>query len=335
MRAHEFIKEATDEQINDLRKLYDDGVSLSDIAGMFDTTTTTIKRWLNQSYPNRSKRQNPIDYSSINLEMIRQMLDQGMKSNEIALKINLPVDTVRNVIKNKFPDRVKKFVPKKLTADQIKDLRDAYDAGFTVAEIGTLIGKTPSQTGNLILQYYPDRKPRRVHAAKAATDDDKQKIIQMWNDGSTIKVIANAVGVDHTTVSRWLNDEFGEDAIAREQQRRRETGGSIRIGHKVTPEMREKMRELYVTGMTLSDIADRLGNVVDPRNVLANMVKEPDYKELRAKRDERTQSKVNTGSPATTKIYRPGTIGNRQHKGPGSKHTSGMFPSSKWGMYKP
>lgn len=273
--------------------------------------------------------------STVDLDTIKQMLDQGNTSTEISSAINLPVDKVRNIIKHRFPDRARKFVPKKLTPDEIKDLRDAYDAGYTLAEIGILIGRKPSQVGNLILQYYPERKPRRVHVAKAATDDDKQKTIQMWKDGSTIKVIANAVGVDHTTVSRWLNDEFGEDAIAREQQRRRETGGSIRIGHKVTPEMREKMRELYVTGMTLSDIADQLGNVIDPRNVLANMVKEPDYKELRAKRDERTQRKVNTGSPATTKIYRPGTIGNRQHKGPGSKHTSGMFPSSKWGMYKP
>ena len=205
-----------------------------------------------------------------------------------------------------------------------------------MAEIGIMLDRSYSQIGNLLMKYYPDRKPRIIHAAKAATDQDRVASIAMWNDGKGIKNIAKTVGVDADTVTRWLTDEFGEDGISKEQDRRRKTGGtSLRMPNKVTPEMREKMRELYVTGITLSDIADQLGNVIDPRNVLATMVKEPDYVELRAKRDERTQRKVNTGSPATTKIYRPGTIGNRQHKGPGSKHTSGMFPSSKWGMYKP
>ena len=276
-----------------------------------------------------------IEATDEQIDMIRQLVSQGKTSADIISAINLPVEQVRQILKSKFPDRVKKFVPAKLTADQIKDLRDAYDADYTLAEIGILIDRKPSQVGNLILQYYPDRKPRRVHAAKAATGDDKQKTIQMWKDGSTVKVIAKTIGVDHTTVSRWLNDQFGEDAVAAEQQRRRETGGSIRIGNKVTPEMREKMRELYATGMTLTDIADQLDNVIDPRNVLSNMVKEPDYNALRAMRDERMQRKVNTGSPTTTKIYRAGTIGNRLHKGPSSKHTSGMFPSSKWGMYRP
>lgn len=335
MRASEFIVEvvstATPERLEDLKKLYDSGTTIPDIAQLLDISTDTVKKWLNKVYPDRVKRQQPIE--NVDIELLKKLVDQGKTYTEIASIMGYPPKVVLSLIKRRYSDRPRKFTPIKLTPERLQGIKDAYDLGYSLKEIGTLFDTSPGQIGNIIAKFYTDRTPRIVHAAKAATQEDKKAAVDSWNAGNGIRNIANSLGVDSDTIINWLTDELGADAIKKEQERRKTVGGSLRTPNKVTPEIRDKIRELYVTGMTLNDIAIAIGGIIASRNVESAMTREPDYAELRAARDARKQ-KVKTGNAATTKIYRPGTIGNQRSKGAGSKHTHGMFPSSKWGMYK-
>lgn len=338
MRASEFIVEVastvTPERLEDLKKLYDSGTSNEEIAKLLDLNPSTVKKWLNTFYKDRVKRQTTSKID-VDVEQLKKLVDQGKTYREIAGIMGYEPDVMLKLIKNRYKDRTRKFTPVKMTPERLKDIKDAYDQGWSLKDIGELVGTSHSQIGNILTKYYPDRKPRIIHAAKAASPEDKTAAFDLWDSGIGIRGIAKKLGVDPDAIKNWLTDKYGQEAIDQEQERRRSTGGSsLRMPHKVTPEMKQKMRELYVTGMILRDIADALGNVVDPRTVLAAMSREPDFEELRAAREERTQA-IKKRGPTTTNIHRPGTIGNLRSKGPGSKHTHGMFPSSKWGMYKP
>lgn len=326
MRAWEFITEGakslTQDQIADLKKLFDDGTPNSDIAKLLDITPTELKKALTLYYPDRVKKRVP--RSDVDVEQLKQLVDQGKTHKEIADIMGLPSNVVMSLVKSRYKDRARKFTPVKMTPERLQDIKDAYDLGYSLKEMGQLFNTSGAQIGNILTKYYPERKPRLVHVAKAATQEDKAAAFELWNNGIGIRGIAKKIGVDADAIKNWLADQYGQDAVDQEQERRKTIGGSsLRMPNKVTPEMKEKMRKLYVTGMILRDIADALDNVVDPRTVLAAMSREPDFEELKAIRDERKQ-KVKMKMDATATIYRPGTIGNRRSKGPQNRHTWGV-----------
>ena len=84
-----------------------------------------------------------------------------------------------------------------------------------------------------------------------------------------------------------------------------------------------KIKELYVAGNTLRDISAHFDNLINHHSVHAAMKRQPDYAELRAKRDERTR-KVKHEPVATTKIHRPGVIDPQGVHGPNSRQRSGV-----------
>jgi transposase len=325
MRASEFIVEvvstATPERLEDLKKLYDSGTSNADIAKLLDISADTVTSWLNKVYPDRVKRRQPL--ANVDVELLKKLVDQRKTYAEISSIMGYPPKVVMSLIKSRYKDRPKKFTPVKLTPERLKDIKDAYDLGYSLKEIGILVNTGPSQVGNILVKYYPERTPRLVHAAKAATPEDKKLAIDSWNAGNGIKNIANSLGVDADAIINWLTDELGADAIKKEQERRKTVGGSLRTPNKVTPEIRDKIRELYVTGMTLDDIAIAIGGIIASRNVESAMTREPDYAELRAARDARKQ-KVKTGNVTTKKFTRAGERDNLRSKGPQNRHTSGV-----------
>jgi hypothetical protein len=228
-------------------------------------------------------------------------------------------DTVHEWKANTFIKEAEKDYDPKLISDVIQ----AYDLGFNVNDMMSLTGLKAGKIYYLLDKFYKNRKPRVIHAAKASTDDDRTSAVEQWNAGQSIKQIATSIGVDHTTVSRWLYDVFGKDAIDQEQQNRRSTGGSLHISKKITPELQAKIKELYLTGMSVDDIAAAIDNVIAPRNVYTAMKREPNFVELQAQREERKQ-KIKMKTNATATIYRPGTIGNRRSKGAGNRNTWGV-----------
>ena len=87
--------------------------------------------------------------------------------------------------------------------------------------------------------------------------------------------------------------------------------------------MLAKMRELYAAGKQLNHIADYFDNIIGITSIGPAMRRQPDYAELRAKRDENTR-KVKHSPVATTNKTPAGIGDNQRSKGPRSRHTSGV-----------
>jgi endonuclease YncB( thermonuclease family) len=213
--------------------------------------------------------------------------------------------------------------------DIIADVRKAYDLGYTMKEIGQLTDLTVPKVGYILDRYHKDRNKRIENIAQAATPEDKVEMARLWQDGENVRNIAKKFAVDTTTVERWLDEILGQGTVKKDVALKRSQPGTERIAGKVTPEMVQKMRELFKTGMIARDISASLGNVVVPRTVSLTLAKQPDYVELRAQWETNYRRKVRPKLSATTGIYRPGTIGNLRHKGPSSRHMSGVFSPKK------
>jgi len=216
--------------------------------------------------------------------------------------------------------RVKKEFDEKL----VQDVKDAYDLGYRYDDIGNLVGLTRSQVNIILDRYYRDRVRRQEKLFGALTQEDRDNIFDLFSDGQTISQIADDMGISSTGIVSVLKDQIGQEEIDSELERRRTVPGT-RITNKITPEMTQTMRDLYARGMGLKDISIELGGVVTAGPIYRKLKSMPDYPELRAKWEAHRMG-VKT-KQSTAKIYRPGTIGNLQSKGPGSKHTYRMFGS--------
>jgi len=206
--------------------------------------------------------------------------------------------------------------------DTIDLVKMAWDEGKTPVAIATDLGLSPGSVRHILHRYYKSRQGKLVKLSSALTDDDKTTIVSRFLNQATLDDIGNDYGVADTTITGILKSKLGVDRYNDIISSRKRSIGT-EISNKITPEMRDKIRELYITGMSAHDIANAIDNIIAARNVYAAMKREPDYAELRAARDARKQ-KVKTGNASTTKIYRPGTIGNLRSKGPQSRHTSGV-----------
>lgn len=217
--------------------------------------------------------------------------------------------------------------------DVIDLVKLAWDEGLTVPEIVTDLGLPKNTVNDILQRYYPTRQKRVLHLAKALTDKERADIASKFLNGENAADLARMYGISPRGADLNIKNIIGVDRYNDELAKRRSAAG-IRVNNKVTPEILAKIKELYIAGKTLNDISIHLDNLIEPGTVRRVMLRQPDYAEIRAQRDERLR-KIKHSPVATTKITRAGEIGTPSHKGPGGRHAYGMFPTSKWGMYKP
>jgi hypothetical protein len=211
---------------------------------------------------------------------------------------------------------------KKTDQDTIDLVKMAWDDGKKPKAIATDLGLSHGKVEDLLRRYYTSRPRKVLHLGKALTDEDKTDIVSKFLNNDTARKISRDYGIGEITVIEFLKSKLGIDRYNDEMKKRRTTTG-VPVANKITPEMLVKMRELYAAGKTLAYISDHFDNVIRGPNVHNAMKRQPDYAELRAKRDEHTR-KVKHSPVATTNKTPAGIDGNLRRKGPGSIHTSGV-----------
>ena len=206
--------------------------------------------------------------------------------------------------------------------DTIDLVKMAWDSGKQPKAISADLGLPIKVVNHLLSREHTSRQEKRLHLSRALTDDDKNIIVSRFLNNDTVKNISQEYGVSVNVTTKILKSKLGLDGFTAELEKRKATP-TAHINNKITPEMLVKMRELYANGKTLVDIANYFDIKIHHKSVVNAMRRQPDYEELRAKRDEKTR-KVKHEPVATTKIHRPGVIGTQSHKGPGTIHTHGV-----------
>lgn len=216
------------------------------------------------------------------------------------------------------------FVNEGVKLDQdIIDLVKIYsDEGKTPAEIAKALNLKKQKVENILHRYYPERKNKRLPLAYVLNNNDRQEIVSKFKNGDDLRQLGRSYGVDGNTAQAIVKNILGQEEYNNEIKRRQSSSGKI-MANKITSEMMDTIRKLYVQGKTQQYISDYLNNVIAAPTVIKAMKRQPDYEELRAKRDEITR-KIKHGPVATTGFTRPGEIGVGGIKGPNSRHRSGV-----------
>lgn len=210
----------------------------------------------------------------------------------------------------------------KLDQDTIDLVKMLWDKGKKTGDIADDLGLSFNSVNSILQRHYPSRSGKVLMLGSALTDDDKNTIISRFLNQDTPTEIAKDYGIPNTTIIGILQRELGVDKYNDIMEPRKKLAGT-RVPNKITPEILNKIKELYVAGKSFRDISAYLDNLISNSNVYMAMARQPDYAELRAKRDERTRNVKH--SPVATTNKTPAGIGdNQRSKGPRSLHTSGV-----------
>ena len=210
----------------------------------------------------------------------------------------------------------------KVDQDKIDLVKMAWNDGKKPKAIATDLGLTIDSVRHILSMFYQSRPGKLLRLASALTDQDKNDIVTRFFNNDTNNNISTDYSISSNTIMYILKSKLGIDRYNDEIERRKLASG-VNIPNKITPEMLAKMRELYAAGKQLNHIADYFDNVIRRTSVSAAMKRQPDYAELRAKRDENTR-KVKHEPVAATKIHRPGVIDPQGVHGPNSRQRSGV-----------
>lgn len=262
------------------------------------------------------------------IELIKNKRDAGMSSSKIADELNLTVKQVQSIIKRHYKDRPRKQVP--IDQDTIDLVKMAWDEGKGPTEISKDLGIPIKKVNRILELKYPERQRKMLMVGNALTDNDKDKIKDLFLNGVSATDIADQFGLDISTIPKLLYKLIGVDKY-NEIKKLRYGQQGLTVG--TTADQVQQMADLYRKGYTPSTIPGMLGLNVQNSTVDYHLRRLPNWIELRTEHLINKQSKPQHA--VTTTKTRSGMDGNQHGKAPGIKHTYGMFPTSKWGMYKP
>jgi transposase len=211
---------------------------------------------------------------------------------------------------------------KEYSERDINDVKWAYDEGHTYQEISALLGMHVNDITNVLTRFYPERKRRAEYLRGALIDSDIEHIIMSFADGAPIAHIADDLGVSASVITAVIKDQFGDDVLQSELDRRRATPGT-RMRNKMTPEMMEIIRREYVDGKSSEAISDMLGNVISYGAIDTWLRKQPDWPELRTRWEERRRA-IRLSGPVTRKKTWTGEPGNQRSRAPKSRMSYGV-----------
>jgi hypothetical protein len=212
--------------------------------------------------------------------------------------------------------------PRTYDQDTIDLVKMSWDKGNTPAQIAKDLGLPNKAVTNILFRHYPSRIRLQYNIASALTTDDHNDITSRFLNDESMTEISNDYSISPKSIQKVLKNKLGIDKYNTEMAKRKTEPGNV-IHNKITPAMLVKIRELYAAGKTLAYISDHFDNVIGISAIHTAMGRQPDYAELRAKRDERTR-KVKHSPVATTNKTPAGIVDNQRLRGPGSRQRSGV-----------
>lgn len=187
--------------------------------------------------------------------------------------------------------------------EQIEQIKALFDQGLSRKEIADRLDISVVRVGNVLNDYYKDRDLQR----KDFTSDEINLVKKLFDQGLSFNDISQQSGLSIRRIEDLLKYHYSD------RQKRVIRNPAATIDDKNT------MAKMYSDGISLGAIAKQFD--ISTTAVIYHLKRFPNYDELKQKHNS---SKDSFSSPGvTTKIYRPGEIGNARLQGPGSKHRRG------------
>jgi hypothetical protein len=193
-------KSWTEEDIKNLKQLYDEDMSVSKIANHFDVGTSSIEQALERYYSNRKKR-NHI-WTDEYIEILKQMYDAGIDLIDIGTHFGLSKSSIQKALERYYSDRKKQNLT--WTDERVETLKQMYDAGISLIDIGTHFGLSKSSITHALKTYYSDRK-KRDHKW---TEEDIKTLKRLHDEGIDLIDIGTHFGLSKSSIATALHNYY-------------------------------------------------------------------------------------------------------------------------------
>lgn len=184
---------------------------------------------------------------------VAELYNQGKSVKEIENTLGIPRCTIYSYIKElKTEGKIKNIESNKKS--EIKERREKiielYNQGKTVLEMTEILGRSQTTIRSDIRTL---KATGKIKAGKNKKEEKltqrRERIIEIYNQGKSIKEISDMFGVSTSTTYRDINDMIFEGKIE-------ERKSSVEIEK---DKRREQVGKLYNQGKSISEIANLLG----------------------------------------------------------------------------
>lgn len=242
------------------------------------------------------------------IQKVKDLWDSGMTSTgQIAAELGITSAVVSQILFKYYSDRSGKEEHKKYSPELIQQVKDLWDSGITSAsQIASKLKINRPKVAEILKLYYSDRSNKQEHFSPELI----QQVKDLWDSGITYQSeIASKLGITKNQARSIL------DRYYTNRPNKQEHG-------EVPRALMPSIVNMYKNGQSPSTIL-KLLNINASESGVRHVLKQlPNWEEIRA--EHLANKPTRKQNVATTDIDRPGTIGNKRSKGPGSRHTAGV-----------
>ena len=248
--------------------LYNNEMKIKDIAESEGVSTTTITRDITQLVKaGKVKRKKPFKekrYQEMEerRERIIPLYDNGMSIKDIAESEGVSMPTIANDIEQLMKaGRVKKQETfKEKQHQEIEERRERiislYNKGMRIKDIAEIEGvliPTISKDIKRLLKAGKVKKRKTLNEKQhQEMEERRERIIPLYDNGMSIKDIAESEGVSMTTIANDIEQLMKAGRVKKQ--------GTLKEKHyQEIEERRERIISLYNKGMRIKDIAESEG----------------------------------------------------------------------------
>lgn len=180
--------DATPGAAENIVALYGAGLTMAAVSRATGWSDTGLYRWLRKRGLWRTSRMSAAEHAEI-----ERLYYEGLSVERIAQEIGRTHGGVRYYLQSRdlwLPERTR------VTAAMAAKIRAWYDRGVPVAVIGDRLGIHETAIYNHVT-------PSRV---APLPDDDRRRMVELYQDGAYVIDIARRFGRDHTTVRAVLRE---------------------------------------------------------------------------------------------------------------------------------
>lgn len=284
------------EQIDEIIKLFSEGFSMSTIAEKYNTTKNIVWKIINIQQnaddlktKNRLMKKNQRDLvynlSEEEYKKITELYKEGMEVCELAALIHCPTKTIKAVLNSqdnfkelKAEHKKNKSLQKIYHSPKIEeDILDMYKNGISILIISEFLNIPYNETKNVI--YKHDNKKlkeiywrNRSQEKKEFSLSEEEEIINLFQNGAPIGTIAKQFDCNYNSIICLIqNNEKFKEIITGNRLKKEE--------HNIPQSLQEEIIKLYSGGLSKKDIAKQLN--CDLYSVCYIILNNPELKKTR------------------------------------------------------
>ena len=241
-----------EEKKEEVLRLCKQGIKTKEIAKKLNLADSTIHRYIKEIEEERVKRRKTLRKNSKkegNKEKILELYNQELEIKEIAKKLNLAYSTIHRYIKELGEEgriQERKNLKQRKREERILEL---YSQGLEIKEIAKKLNLAYSTVHRYIRELEEEgRVEERKSVRKSVKIERKEKVLELYNQGTEVKEIAMRLDVSVVTIKTYIKELKEEGRV----EERKSVRKSIKI------ERKEKVLEIYNQGIEVKEIAMRL-----------------------------------------------------------------------------